>query len=106
MAVRAADLTYGAQTRTLSANITLLDLYSSSERYAAYRKAMQFRFAGVQMPDYDAVLRSGVTPGELGCDAWLSYETKESRVDVCPHAHRARWRSFLCRPGAQPQSDD
>ncbi|MBV8164058.1 MAG: M48 family metalloprotease [Candidatus Eremiobacteraeota bacterium] len=78
MSERAANYTYGAQTRTLSANITLLDLYSSSERYAAYKKAMQFRFAGVQMPEYDAVLRSGITPGELGCDAWLSYETKES----------------------------
>jgi len=78
MSERAANYTYGAQTRTLSANITLLDLYSSSERYAAYKKAMQFRFPGVQMPEYDAVLRSGITPGELGCDAWLSYETKES----------------------------
>jgi hypothetical protein len=68
---------YGAQTRTLSANITLLDLYSSAERYQAYRRAMQFRFPGVQLPDYQTVLRSGVTPGELGCDAWLGFETKE-----------------------------
>lgn len=87
MSQRGADLTYGAQTRTLSANITLLDLYSSSERYAAYRKAMQFRFAGVQMPDYSSVLRSGITPGELGCDAWLSYETKESMAALMRTEH-------------------
>ncbi|HEV2879328.1 MAG TPA: M48 family metalloprotease [Candidatus Eremiobacteraceae bacterium] len=77
MSQRAADLTYGAQTRTLSASITLLDLYSSSERYQAYRRAMQFRFPGVQLPDYQTVLRSGITPGELGCDAWLGFETKD-----------------------------
>ncbi len=87
MSQRAADLAYGAQTRTLSANITLLDLYSSSERYTDYRKAMQFRFPGVQMPEYDTVLRSGITPGELGCDAWLSYETKQSMQQLMRTQH-------------------
>ncbi len=87
MSERAANLTYGAQTRTLSANITLLDLYSSNERYTDYRKAMQFRFPGVQMPDYDTVLRGGITPGELGCDAWLSYETKEPMTQLMRTEH-------------------
>jgi Zn-dependent protease with chaperone function len=77
MSQRASNLVYGAQTRTLSANVTLLDLYSSSERYQAYRRAMAFRFPGVQLPDYQTVLRSGITAGELGCDAWIAFETKE-----------------------------
>ncbi len=77
MSQKAANLVYGAQTRTLSANVTLLDLYSSSERYQAYRRAMAFRFPGVQLPDYQTVLRSGITAGELGCDAWIAFETKE-----------------------------
>jgi len=87
MSERGSDLIYGAQTRTLSANITLLDLYSSSERYVDYRKALQFRFPGVQMPDYQMVLRSGITPGELGCDAWLSYETKEQMTQLMRTEH-------------------
>jgi Zn-dependent protease with chaperone function len=77
MSQRSSNLVYGAQTRTLSANVTLLDLYSSSERYQAYRKAMAYRFPGVALPDYQTVLRSGITAGELGCDAWISFESKE-----------------------------
>lgn len=48
---------------------------------------MQFRFPGVQMPEYDTVLRSGITPGELGCDAWLSYETKEQMAQLMRTEH-------------------
>jgi predicted Zn-dependent protease len=78
LAQRGSNLVYGGQTTTLSANITLLDLYSSSERYDWYRKAIAFRLPGVSLPDYDSVVASGITPGELGCDAWISYETKQS----------------------------
>ncbi len=77
-AQHASTLAYGGQTTTLSANITLLDLYSSSERYDWYRKAIAYRLAGVSLPDYKTVVASGVLPGELGCDAWISYETKQS----------------------------
>jgi len=87
MSQRAADLTYGAQTRTLSANITLLDLYSSRERYQAYRRAMQFRFPGTPLPEYQTVLQSGITPGELGCDAWLGFETKEPMTKLMRIEH-------------------
>ncbi|MDQ6781683.1 MAG: M48 family metalloprotease [Candidatus Eremiobacteraeota bacterium] len=75
-AADAANLVYAAQTTTLSVQVTLLDLYSSRERYAAFQRALAYRFPGVQTPDYAAVLRSGVAPGELSCNAWLSYETK------------------------------
>ncbi|HXW51000.1 MAG TPA: M48 family metalloprotease [Candidatus Acidoferrales bacterium] len=78
MAQRASTLAYGGQTTTLSANITLLDLYSSSERYDYYRKAIAFRLPGVTLPDYQTAVNSGILPGELGCDAWISYETKQS----------------------------
>jgi len=87
MSQRAADLTYGAQTRTLSANITLLDLYSSRERYQAYRRAMEFRFPGIQLPEYQTVLQSGITAGELGCDAWLGFETKEPMTKLMRIEH-------------------
>ena len=82
VAFRASDLAYAAQTTTLSTQLTLLDLYSSKERYAAYQKAIAFRFPGVQTPDYETVVRSGVTPGDLGCNAWYSYETKTPVSDV------------------------
>lgn len=78
MAQRGANLAYAGQTTTLSANISLLDLFSSSTRYEAYRKAMGFRFPGVVLPDYQTISSSGITPGELGCDAWIGYETKQS----------------------------
>ncbi len=78
MAQRASNLVYSGQTTTLSANISLLDLFSSSARYDAYRKALAFRFPGVALPDYQTVLSSDTTSGELGCDAWIGYETKQS----------------------------
>ncbi len=87
MAERASDLVYGAQTRTLGANITLLDLYSSRERYHYYSKALAYRFPGVALPDYQTVLQSGLPAGELGCDAWLSYETKEPMTQLMRTEH-------------------
>ncbi len=78
MAQRASNLVYSAQTTTLSTNSSLMDLFSSSARYEAYRKAMAFRFPGVALPDYQTVLSSGTTSGELGCDAWIGYETKQN----------------------------
>lgn len=76
-AMRADDEMYSAQTRSLSVQITLNDLESSPDRYAAYARALAYRFPGVQIPDYRGLLASGVTPGELGCAAWYSYETKK-----------------------------
>jgi Zn-dependent protease with chaperone function len=77
-AQHASNLIYSAQTTTLSANISLLDLFSSSARYDYYSKAIAFRFPGVALPDYQTVLNSGIPPGELGCDGWIAYETKQS----------------------------
>lgn len=88
MALKAANITYAAQTETLSTQITLLDLFSSRERYEAYRRALAFRFPGVQTPDYQTVLNSGVTPGELGCTTWIAYETKD-RVSTLLRNQRA-----------------
>jgi len=76
MALQADDEVYAAQGRWLSAHITMLDLTSSPDRYAAFRKAMAYRFPGVTTPDYSAVMRSGLTPGDISCLAWLSYEIK------------------------------
>jgi predicted Zn-dependent protease len=76
-ALQADDEVYAAQSRWLSAHISLLDLTSSPERYADYRRALAFRFPGVTTPDYAAAQRSGVPAGELGCLSWLSYETKQ-----------------------------
>jgi predicted Zn-dependent protease len=76
-ALQADDEVYAAQSRWLSAHLSLLDLTSSPERYAEYRRALAYRFPGVTTPDYAAAQRSGVPAGEIGCLSWLSYETKQ-----------------------------
>jgi hypothetical protein len=76
-ALLADDEVYAAQSRWLSAHLSLLDLTSSPQRYADYQRAMTFRFPGVVTPDYAAAQRSAVPAGEIGCLAWLSYETKQ-----------------------------
>ena len=76
-ALQADDEVYAAQSRWLSAKISLLDLTSSPERYQEFRRAMAFRFPGVTTPDYATIMRLGVPPGEVSCTAWFSYETKE-----------------------------
>ena len=81
-ALQASNEMYEAQTRSLSAQINLYDLESSANRYAEYQKALEFRYPGVSVPDYKIVLADGVSPGELGCDAWYSYETKAALTDV------------------------
>jgi predicted Zn-dependent protease len=73
---QASNVMYAAQSRQLSARLDLLDLYSSPQRFDAYRKALAFRFPGVAVPSYADAQALNVTPGELGMAAWLSYETK------------------------------
>ncbi|MBC5824477.1 MAG: M48 family metalloprotease [Candidatus Eremiobacteraeota bacterium] len=82
MALKASNEMYAGQTENLSAQITLLDLLSAPQRYDAYRRALAYRFPGVQTPDYATTLRLGITPGEIGCSAWLAYETKQRESDV------------------------
>ncbi len=101
MAQRASNLVYSAQTTTLSANISLLDLFSSSARYDAYRKALAFRFPGVALPDYQTVLNSNTLSGELGCDAWIGYETKQS---VTALLAQERANGFSCADIALQQN--
>jgi Zn-dependent protease with chaperone function len=75
-ASRASDEMYAAQTAQLSAQVTMFDLFSSPERYDAYRSAVSFRLPGVTLPAYGAAMASGVSPGDLGCAAWYSFETQ------------------------------
>lgn len=77
LAGQASNEMYAAQSRSLSVQVTLNDLESSPDRYAAYQRALEFRFPGVQAPDYQAALASGATPGEIGAAAWYAYETKQ-----------------------------
>jgi hypothetical protein len=67
---------YAAQTAQLSAQLTMLDLFSSPERYDAYRSAVSYRLPGVTLPAYGSAVASGVPPGDLGCAAWYSFETQ------------------------------
>ncbi|MBV8172836.1 MAG: M48 family metalloprotease [Candidatus Eremiobacteraeota bacterium] len=76
MALQSDDEIYTAQSRWLAARITMLDLTSSQARYDWFRKALAYRFPGVETPEYATLTRSGVSPGEISCAAWLSYETK------------------------------
>lgn len=82
LALNASNEMYAAQTRSLSVQVTLNDLESSPTRYGAYRRALEYRFPGVQIPDYQTVLANGVSTGELGCSAWYSYETKKPLTDI------------------------
>lgn len=82
MAATGSDLVYAAQTRQLSARLTLMDLFSSPQRFNAFRRALAFRFPGVAIPEYRSVAEQDVTPGELGCAAWLAFETKQSASQV------------------------
>jgi len=75
-AQNASDTMYAAQTAGLSGEITMLDLLSSPERYAAFRQALIYRFPQVTPPDYTQALKSQIAPGEMACAAWLSFETK------------------------------
>jgi len=72
LAAQASNEMYAAQSRSLSTQVTLNDLESSPDRYAAYQRALAIRFPGVQVPGYQAALASGVTPGEIGAAAWYS----------------------------------
>ena len=78
----ASDLVYAAQTSALSAEITLLDVLSSPERYADFRKALLYRFPGEVPPSYAAASESGIPPGELVCASWYAFETHVSINDV------------------------
>ncbi|MDQ6780639.1 MAG: M48 family metalloprotease [Candidatus Eremiobacteraeota bacterium] len=74
-AQHATDMMYAAQTAGLSAEITLLDVLSSPERYAAYRQALIYRFPGQQPPTYSQAVKLGIPPGDLACAAWLAVDT-------------------------------
>jgi len=88
-AQRASDQMYAAQTAGLSAEITLLDVFSSPERYAAFRQALVVRFPGVTPPDYNQALRSGVTPGDIACASWLAFDTQRPLNDVLAASKRS-----------------
>ena len=75
-ASKASDEMYAAQTAQLSAQLTMLDLFSSPERYDAYRSAVSYRLPGVTLPAYGNAVASGVPPGDLGCAAWYAFETQ------------------------------
>ena len=82
LALAASNEMYAAQTRSLSVQVTLQDLESSPQRYAGYRAALQYRFPGVDIPDYQTAVASGVTPGELGCAAWYAFESKKPLAGI------------------------
>jgi len=96
LASSASNEMYAAQTRSLSAQVTLFDLESSPQRYDGYRKALAYRFPGVDIPDYHAALASGVSPGEIGCAAWYAYETKQPLAGILAQ-ERADGRSAVER---------
>ena len=76
-AARASDELYAAQTAQLSAQLTMLDLFSSPERYDAYRAAVGYRLPGAGLPAYADAVASGVAPGDLGCASWYAFETQK-----------------------------
>lgn len=81
-AQRASNMMYAAQTAGLSAEITMLDVFSSPERYTAFRQALMVRFPGETPPQYAQALHSGVTTGDLACASWLAFDTKRPLSQV------------------------
>jgi predicted Zn-dependent protease len=75
-ASRASDEMYAAQTAGLSAQLTMLDLFSSPERYDAFRAAVTYRFPGISLPAFADAVASGVPPGDLGCAAWYAFDAQ------------------------------
>jgi Zn-dependent protease with chaperone function len=82
VAEHASDEMYAAQTAQLSSQLTMLDLFSSPERFDAYRSAVAYRFPGISLPAYSDAIASGLSPGDLGCAAWLAFETQSSTAAV------------------------
>ncbi len=81
-AQRASDMMYAAQTVGLSTELTMLDVLSSPERYAAYADALTYRFPGQLMPSYSGAVRMGIAPGDIACAAWLAFDTHTQTMQV------------------------
>jgi Zn-dependent protease with chaperone function len=88
-AEHASDEMYAAQAADLSAEITLLDLESAPERYAAFAKALERRFPGEQPPSYAQATHLGIAPGEMACASWYAFDTHEQFTDVLENFKRA-----------------
>jgi Zn-dependent protease with chaperone function len=85
LARHAQDEMYAAQAADLSAEITLLDVQSSPDRYAAFAKALAYRFPGITPPDFAQAQRLGVAPGEIACAAWYAFDTHDDIDAVLTH---------------------
>jgi hypothetical protein len=88
-AQQASGEMYAAQALDLSAEITLLDLESSPERYAAFTNALEARFPGEQFPSYAQANQLGVPPGEIACASWYAFETREQVMSVLQNLKRS-----------------
>lgn len=82
VANQASNELYASQAAALSSQISMLDLFSSPQRYEAYRAALEYRFPGVTPPAYSDALALNVPSGELACSSWLAFETGRSLVEV------------------------
>jgi predicted Zn-dependent protease len=88
-AQQASGEMYAAQALDLSAEITLLDLESSPERYAAFTNALEARFAGQHFPSYAQANQLGVPPGEIVCASWYAFDTHEQVLSVLENLKRS-----------------
>lgn len=77
-AQHASDEMYAAQSTGLSAEISLLDVESSPERYKAFRDALEYRFPGTQPLSYAQALQVGLPPGEIACASWFAFDTHKT----------------------------
>jgi peptidase M48-like protein len=87
-ASEASNELYASQAAALSTQISMLDLFSSPQRYEAYRAAIAYRFPGVNPPAYQQALALRMSSGELGCAAWLAFETGHSLTEVAANMHK------------------
>ena len=92
-AVQANELYQLARARQLVAQIDMLGLASSPDRYATLKRALDVRFAN-ETPDYDTLLRENLSPGEAAAAAIVGADTNVT-PEVIEQAAKSAHRSIV-----------
>jgi predicted Zn-dependent protease len=83
------QLYYMAQSRQLSTRITLLGVGTSPQRYSTLQYALQQRF-GTPGIDYRAMLRQGLTPGDVTLATIIAADVKSTPEAIVAEAKSSK----------------
>lgn len=84
-----AQLYYMARSRQLSTRITLLGVGTSPQRYSTLQYALQQRF-GTPGIDYRAMLRQGLTPGDVTLATIVAADVKSTPEAIVAEAKSSK----------------